>query len=838
MGVAGDFLPRVLESTGRLVDLKDYREGVLVKKGRKRPLRIGIDVSAWIYRAGFAFGEKLMHDERHLTSYGRANLQKEQQQEEEGEREEEAHKEDDMAEKVRDYCEACASYVLRRLELLKEESNADLLVVFDGRTPPIKTATVSQRKKSREVYQNLRGEGNEAGTMTNHTVEADIEERVKANRRAGPGEHVSRIVDLIIEKLRKRATTNDQTEENGKNRNDIFNDNCVDATRDYLAAWMVAPYEADSQLAYLSKQSFVDLVITEDTDLIAHGCRSVLYKCLENHNSGGTGNSHTFDVHVDITCGKLIDFQDLGGTKVFSGSSKADLTDFTPIMMAVLFVLLGCDYNGHTKLKGIGLLKASKIVRKAFLESSAKPMNETGSETSQTQSQSQSQCEHRIIPMSPASVASPRKNAKKNHNSALNMVWKEAYEQSYDSMSVYTEEFKAQYQKAFCEALWMYRHPIVFDPMIRSCIQCPSINDGLGDPELLQECKEYSELASNPIRIQQVVGELPPTQEECIAIAEGRSHIQWKLRKPTPIYENNDEKCKPDNGRAEENHGSLKKKRKSRASSKKKNSTIQTSPAFRSKRNKIANGIGNEHNTISSTQSDRRRSLDSDEIACVAAGGFKKSDKRPTNEAYMSRNLFATSADQNQKEQQPLSPNLLASTTPEQSTQSSSKATLSDATMALSGTQSSSKATQTPKTSQSSSKMTQTPKTSQSSSKSSINLLASSQSNSQSQFETPFNQIQQQQQQNQDDPSNWQTPSPFKPKFQSQVESQTPEFSTQEDVLANPTQSEEGESSNLFTQDPASPKSTRTPVSETPRRKFLPRAAKKTPPSAYRTPEL
>ena len=30
MGVAGDFLPRVLESTGRIVDLRDYCDGVLL----------------------------------------------------------------------------------------------------------------------------------------------------------------------------------------------------------------------------------------------------------------------------------------------------------------------------------------------------------------------------------------------------------------------------------------------------------------------------------------------------------------------------------------------------------------------------------------------------------------------------------------------------------------------------------------------------------------------------------------------------------------------------------------------------------------------------------------
>ena len=38
---------------------------------------------------------------------------------------------------------------------------------------------------------------------------------------------------------------------------------------------IVAPYEADSQLAYLSMQGIVDLVITEDSDLLVFGCKKV-----------------------------------------------------------------------------------------------------------------------------------------------------------------------------------------------------------------------------------------------------------------------------------------------------------------------------------------------------------------------------------------------------------------------------------------------------------------------------------------------------------------------------------------------------------------------------------
>jgi exonuclease-1 len=39
--------------------------------------------------------------------------------------------------------------------------------------------------------------------------------------------------------------------------------------------YVVAPYEADAQLAFFGLHGHVDLVITEDSDLIAYGCPKV-----------------------------------------------------------------------------------------------------------------------------------------------------------------------------------------------------------------------------------------------------------------------------------------------------------------------------------------------------------------------------------------------------------------------------------------------------------------------------------------------------------------------------------------------------------------------------------
>ncbi len=45
---------------------------------------------------------------------------------------------------------------------------------------------------------------------------------------------------------------------------------------------IVAPYEADAQLAFLSKVNIAQLIITEDSDLIVFGCEKILFK-MENN---------------------------------------------------------------------------------------------------------------------------------------------------------------------------------------------------------------------------------------------------------------------------------------------------------------------------------------------------------------------------------------------------------------------------------------------------------------------------------------------------------------------------------------------------------------------------
>jgi hypothetical protein len=97
------------------------------------------------------------------------------------------------------------------------------------------------------------------------------------------------------------------------------------------------------------------------------------------------------------------------------------------------------------------------------------------------------------------------------------------------------------------EALFMYRHPVVFDPILKQCFhtnQQPYVENSdvdnenhpcpygiLGDPELVTH-EDYAKLCRDCLRITSIVGEVPPV-EDAVGIAEG--WINWRDKKPTPL---------------------------------------------------------------------------------------------------------------------------------------------------------------------------------------------------------------------------------------------------------------------------------------------------------------
>lgn len=102
--------------------------------------------------------------------------------------------------------------------------------------------------------------------------------------------------------------------------------------------YVVAPYEADAQLAFLSRNGWVDAVITEDSDLLAFGCTRVIFKL----NKEGAG--------------KQVRFVDLGNI------TKPSLVNFDLDMFRLMCILSGCDYC--ESIPGIGLKKAHELVQR------------------------------------------------------------------------------------------------------------------------------------------------------------------------------------------------------------------------------------------------------------------------------------------------------------------------------------------------------------------------------------------------------------------------------------------------------------------------------------------
>ncbi|XP_033000244.1 exonuclease 1 [Lacerta agilis] len=99
---------------------------------------------------------------------------------------------------------------------------------------------------------------------------------------------------------------------------------------------IVAPYEADAQLAYLNKTGLVEAIITEDSDLLAFGCKKVFLKIDK------CGNGLEIDQTRLGMCKQLGDV-------------------FTEEKFRYMCILSGCDYL--PSLHGIGLGKACRLIK-------------------------------------------------------------------------------------------------------------------------------------------------------------------------------------------------------------------------------------------------------------------------------------------------------------------------------------------------------------------------------------------------------------------------------------------------------------------------------------------
>lgn len=102
--------------------------------------------------------------------------------------------------------------------------------------------------------------------------------------------------------------------------------------------YIVAPYEADAQLAHMALNGVIDFAIAEDSDLLLYRCPIVFLKM----DQSGTGQE--------------IKLRNLGAAE------ELNLLGWTHEQFVEMCILSGCDYCPG--LSGLGLKSAHKLIKK------------------------------------------------------------------------------------------------------------------------------------------------------------------------------------------------------------------------------------------------------------------------------------------------------------------------------------------------------------------------------------------------------------------------------------------------------------------------------------------
>ncbi|XP_078177241.1 5'-3' exonuclease family protein [Carex rostrata] len=195
------------------------------------------------------------------------------------------------------------NYFMHYINLMRHYSVTPI-VVFDGGNLPCKSDTEAERHKRREANLAIAKE-----KLCEGDVGGAIEYFKKAVHVTPPMAH------QLIQILRLERVE-----------------------------FLVAPYEADAQLAYLSsleeERGGISAIITEDSDLIAYGCPAIIFK-MDRH---GNGDEFLLDKAFNIVTKELS----------FKGLDKNLFTG--------MCVLAGCDFL--PSIHGIGVRRAYSLVSK------------------------------------------------------------------------------------------------------------------------------------------------------------------------------------------------------------------------------------------------------------------------------------------------------------------------------------------------------------------------------------------------------------------------------------------------------------------------------------------
>ncbi|KAJ9141526.1 hypothetical protein P3X46_032052 [Hevea brasiliensis] len=194
-------------------------------------------------------------------------------------------------------------YFMHRINLLRHYKITPV-VVFDGASIPCKAATEHERHRRRESNRDLAMEKLKEGNVN---AASELFQRAVS------------ITPLMASKL-------------------------IQILRSENVEFVVAPYEADAQLAYLSsleaEEGGIVAVITEDSDLLAYGCQATIFK-MDRYGNG-----------EEIVLDKVFD----------AVACKPSFQYFNRELFTGMCVLAGCDFL--PSVPGIGIVRAHSYVSK------------------------------------------------------------------------------------------------------------------------------------------------------------------------------------------------------------------------------------------------------------------------------------------------------------------------------------------------------------------------------------------------------------------------------------------------------------------------------------------
>lgn len=189
------------------------------------------------------------------------------------------------------------NYAMYRIRMLQHHGVIPY-VVFDGDRLPSKSGTEEDREARRTSSRQA------------------AEELARAGKHAAAFEHYAKCVDVTptmafqLIKALKRAGVE----------------------------YVVAPYEADAQLAWLERNHIIDAIVTEDSDLLVFGCKRVLFKMDSDGNCIEVAQTR-------ITSCKALSF-----------------AGWTTDLFRQMAILSGCDYL--PSIPGMGLKNAHRLLQR------------------------------------------------------------------------------------------------------------------------------------------------------------------------------------------------------------------------------------------------------------------------------------------------------------------------------------------------------------------------------------------------------------------------------------------------------------------------------------------